>query len=169
MKEEVWKPIPGHAGYEVSDQGRVRSFVRGGTRYLRLRLDTRGYYVVTLGRAFQSKKVHHLVLLAFVGPRPKGYQCDHINTIRTDNRLENLHWVTPSGNQCNPVTRQRQRTAQKTSRQVFCAETGETFISINEAARKLNLRRSDIQSVLHGRKRMKTAHGLHFRFVEDAE
>ena len=41
---------------------------------------------------------HHAVLYAWVGPCPKGFECDHLNGITTDNRLENLEWVTPEEN-----------------------------------------------------------------------
>ena len=41
---------------------------------------------------------HSLVCTAFHGPRPDGYQCDHINGIPTDNRACNLQWVTPAEN-----------------------------------------------------------------------
>ena len=40
----------------------------------------------------------HAVLSAWVGPRPEGYECDHINGVPTDNRLENLEWVTKEEN-----------------------------------------------------------------------
>lgn len=41
---------------------------------------------------------HTLVCTAFHGPRPDGFQCDHINGIPTDNRACNLQWVTPAEN-----------------------------------------------------------------------
>ena len=43
------------------------------------------------------------VLEAFIGPRPPGYQCDHINRIRDDDRMVNLRWVTCSDNNRNRV------------------------------------------------------------------
>jgi len=33
-----------------------------------------------------------------LGEKPEGYQTDHINSIRTDNRLENLQYITPQQN-----------------------------------------------------------------------
>ena len=48
--------------------------------------------------AFGSIHVHRAVLEAWGFPRPEGCQCDHINGDHTDNRLENLEWVTPAEN-----------------------------------------------------------------------
>lgn len=48
--------------------------------------------------------VHRLVYETFVGKIPKGTVIDHTNTIRTDNRLENLRCVTTKENNNNPLT-----------------------------------------------------------------
>ena len=47
--------------------------------------------------------IAHTVLETFIGPRPHGLECDHINRIPHDNRLENLRWVTRSENMRNRV------------------------------------------------------------------
>lgn len=97
---ENWLPICGYEGlYEISDQGRVKRLA-GSPRCLTdriLRPHLRyGYPRVTLCRERQPLgfAVHHLVLNAFVGTRPEGHECNHINAVRDDNRLENLEWVT---------------------------------------------------------------------------
>jgi hypothetical protein len=113
---EVFKPIPGHAGYEVSDQGTVRSLdrivikhhfgvgrefaLRG--RVLALRRHTQGYRAVSLGNGKQAT-VHSLVMLAFEGPRPYGTWINHINGDKADNRLVNLEYCTPKQNQEHAV------------------------------------------------------------------
>ena len=63
-----------------------------------------GYLFVNLRQcgANNLKLVHRLVLWAFEG-HPKGRQCDHINRVRDDNRLENLRWVTRKENMKNQV------------------------------------------------------------------
>ena len=43
-------------------------------------------------------KVHDLIARAFLGNRPKGYDVDHINGNRSDNRPSNLRYVTRSQN-----------------------------------------------------------------------
>ena len=97
---EIWKPVVGYEGlYEVSNLGKVKAIKwhRGEEEkemkpyttykgYLRLRLTKNGK-----GKQFQ---IHRLVAEAFIpNPENKPY-IDHINTDRTDNRVENLRYCT---------------------------------------------------------------------------
>lgn len=106
---ERWLPIPGHGGYEVSDHGRVRSLDRkiqgkdGALRRYRGRLlsptlsgeDGRLAVALEYGaRAF----TYVLVLTAFVGPRPDGYDGCHDDGDVTNNHVSNLYWGTRSQN-----------------------------------------------------------------------
>lgn len=104
---ERWVAVPGHEGsYEVSDMGRVRSLdhvaqtSRGGKRVKGRVLSpgkiTGGYVAVTIRR--KTCPVHSMVLTAFVGPRPEGYDTCHGNGVRDDNRLVNLRWGTKTEN-----------------------------------------------------------------------
>jgi len=108
MSEERWLPVVGFEGvYEVSDLGRVRSLerfidhkirgrvIRWGTM-LKLHFNPSGYWRVTLhrGRSQFYRLVHRMVLEAFVGQCPEGWECRHLNGVRTDARLENLCWGT---------------------------------------------------------------------------
>ncbi len=97
------KPIIGFSGYEVSDDGRVFSLERKGRRVskeMKLSKHSGGYVTVRLSSKTLRNNycVHHLVLCAFVGPRPDGMWCRHLNGIKTDNRLVNLKWGTPKEN-----------------------------------------------------------------------
>lgn len=96
---EVWKLVPEYDGkYEVSDQGRVRSFQRYPQGViLRPGRMPGGHLSVALGRG-NSQCVHKLVLLTFVGAAPDKHECLHINGIPNDNRLTNLRWGTRSEN-----------------------------------------------------------------------
>lgn len=90
---EIWKKIEGYPKYLVSNLGRVRGS-QGGI--LTAHKSANGYLKVALSKNSKNKgfTVHRLVLAAFVGPCPAEHECDHINSIRTDNRLENLRWLT---------------------------------------------------------------------------
>lgn len=125
-----WKAIPGYEGsYDVSDDGQVRSagkYVRcgRGEGYLRyypsraraLHTDKAEYARVTLKRngVTRNHLVHHLVLDAFVGPRPAGTECRHLNGVPSDNRLVNLQWGTSSENSFDVVRHGNHHSAKKT-------------------------------------------------------
>ena len=49
--------------------------------------------------------MHRFIWKELVGPIPAGYQIDHINGIRTDNRLENLRCIPQAENKRNVKTR----------------------------------------------------------------
>lgn len=101
--QERWLPIDGFDGYEISDMGRVRSRrgLRGRKeepRILKLSKDKDGYAHITMSRTGQriaTRKVHRLVLEAFVGPCPAGMECRHVpDNDPQNNALSNLTWGT---------------------------------------------------------------------------
>lgn len=97
MNEEIWKPFPRNPIYLISTYGRVIG-VKG--RILKFTTNIEGYQVITLDINNQSKRfrIHRAVLETFVGPCPPKHQCAHLNGNRSDNRLENLKWVTAKEN-----------------------------------------------------------------------
>ena len=93
---EKWITIPGHNDYQVSDHGRVMSLKGKTPRYLKPTLTHNGYYRVCLDGEYC--RVNRLVWEVFNGPIPDGMQVNHINEIKTDNRLENLNLLTNQEN-----------------------------------------------------------------------
>ena len=116
---ENWKDIPGYEGrYQVSDQGRVKSFCRTVEGVLlRPGRMPGGHLSVALGKG-NSQCVHKLVLLAFVGAAPEKYECLHSNGIPSDNRLENLRWGTRSENIKDAVRHGTWLTPERTAGQI---------------------------------------------------
>ena len=97
----MWKDVVGFEGrYLVSNMGAIFSTFSNREILQYVRSGKRGYPTVKLYRDGSKKTmpVHRLVLEAFVGKRLDGYECAHINGIKTDNRLENLTWSTPREN-----------------------------------------------------------------------
>jgi SpoVK/Ycf46/Vps4 family AAA+-type ATPase len=65
-----------------------------------------GYLAVNCKKnnKWKLQRVHRIIYETFKGKIPDGYEIDHINTIKTDNRLENLRCVTHKENNNNPLT-----------------------------------------------------------------
>lgn len=100
---EEWRPVPipeYAAYYSVSSLGRVRteqSSPRSGVGHImRPWKNWHGYVMVTLSHdgTKKSPTMHSLVAAAFIGPRPKGWDIDHIDNDKSNNAYTNLEYVT---------------------------------------------------------------------------
>lgn len=106
MENEIWKSISGYEGmYEVSDLGNLRSLERQVNHPRKVSCTRKprpcqlvtikgGYYQVRLHKNGVERRflIHRLVMYSFRGV--KLLHVDHINGIRTDNRLLNLRYCT---------------------------------------------------------------------------
>lgn len=99
MKKELWKKVKGYPNYIVSNMGKVKFVARRKPTFKRPS-NYRGYLRIAIWKNNKPYKVgvHKLVALAFVDGYFKGAQVNHKNFDKSDNRAENLEWVTPSQN-----------------------------------------------------------------------
>lgn len=122
--EEIWKDIVGYKEfYQISNMGNVRSkdryydakylkhnpvVCRKGVK-LKPQILKDGYLGVCLYKHGKGKtfSIHKLVASMFIDNILNKPCIDHINGNRTDNRADNLRWVTAKENQNNPITRSR--------------------------------------------------------------
>lgn len=74
-------------------------------------ITSNGY--VQMRTKISQNYVHRIIWETFYGEIPEGYQIDHINTIRDDNRLENLRLVSCKENHNNPLTIEHKLSALK--------------------------------------------------------
>lgn len=96
---EEWKDIDGYEDlYEVSSFGNVRGKKRGCI--LKGCKSTQGYLVLNLCKKGKSitNRIHRLVAGAFLEKDKDTFVVNHLNGIKTDNRVSNLEWCSQSSN-----------------------------------------------------------------------
>jgi len=105
MNEDMttkFKNIQGFDGYRIGDDGSVWSKRKIKEKWQRLKPwpNQKGYLQVNLYRNEQghTRKVHRLVLEAFVGLCPPDMECRHLDGNKINNQLENLQWGTSKEN-----------------------------------------------------------------------
>ena len=85
---------------KVFRDGRIHSYDKFRNKWVDRKFRTRadGYFDFGLGShrygTYKGYTVHSVITLCYLGEKPEGLQTDHINNIRTDNRVENLQYIS---------------------------------------------------------------------------
>lgn len=157
MAQEYWREVKDYPHLLVSRTGNV--WTTTYNRELGQFLTNRGYLTVRLCKDKNVRVigVHRLVAEAFI-PNPDNLpQVDHINGVKTDNRVENLRWISQSDN-----CRKSRPHAEKPNRAIICVETGRVFASKAQAGRALGIPTAIMSSLLKGE--FESYHHLHFKY-----
>ena len=172
--EEIWRDVEGYNGvYQVSNLGRVKSFNKSKNgKILKLQKEVKGYLVIRLYRSptdWWHAKAHRLVALTFIPNPDNKPQINHINCIKSDNRVENLEWCTNGENQKHAFKNGLQRSNGGTpKRKVKCIETGEVFLTVTSAAKSISTTKNCRASIIRVCKHNGiTAYGYHWEYVEE--
>ena len=179
---EEWKDILGFEGlYQASNFGRIKSLERIDALGHRLKekilkpsRNQYGYYLISLYKNSIQKVylVHRLVWEAFNRQIPEGYEVNHINEIKSDNRLSNLNLMTHKENM-----NYGSRTERSTKKQINRKDQSKTVLqftldnilvkeypSIQQVYRETGFSQGNISSCCNGK--LKTAYGYKWRYKE---
>lgn len=144
--KRIWKPVKNYEDfYEISSDGVVRRKDTG--HILKPRLSNKGYCLVWLctNSKTEAKLLHRLVAEAFL--EKENLQVNHINGIKTDNRVENLEWCSCSEN----IIHSYENGMQKKNKKVRCVETNECFLSQVRAAKAYGINVNEISKCTTGK------------------
>jgi Mor family transcriptional regulator len=97
MVKEAWRDIKDFRGYKISSWGRIKMANKFHLGLIMANQKTRSGHlkIILIGEDEErfTKQVHRLVLEAFHGEKPFEHRPFHINSVKTDNRANNLKWV----------------------------------------------------------------------------
>lgn len=100
--EKIWIKVKGHNTYVINNYGEIKSIKRNAL--LKHRITEKGYHTVLLyydcGKKYKSYRVHRLVLSSFdnVDYTTHPLECNHKDEDKSNNRLDNLCWLTRKEN-----------------------------------------------------------------------
>lgn len=169
---EEWRDVPGYEGlYQVSNLGSVKSLNynhTGEEKLLTQGVSATGYKNTCLFKNGKRKwyRTHRLVWEAFNGPIPEGYDCNHINEIKTDCRLENLNLMTRKEN-INWGTGIERRAKSHSKWVIKLSQNNEIlhfYRSAMDASNETGIDNSSIGKCCNGK--LKTAGGYIWKYAE---
>lgn len=163
--KELWKPLLEYKGVEVSSIGRIRKAANKSRKERILTefpKDRDGYYrcsVQKLDGTWTSQPVHKLVAKAFIPRTENKDVVNHIDGNRTNNRIENLEWVTPKENVIHSfkfgsrkICKQVPKRTILTDFQVSQIRKLRELYTVNQIAKLFNIEYQSLKNIIHKKK-----------------
>jgi len=148
---QEWEPVAGFCNkYLISKNGAVVSIQPGKrNKFLSKRIDRGGYQTVRLNKdgITSTHFIHRLIAASYIpNPENKSF-INHINGIKTDNRIANLEWCTHAENMQHAYD---SGIIKIKSKPVLNKCTGELYPSIKQAAKAVNISYGTCRNYLNG-------------------
>lgn len=177
---EQWRWIKGYEGkYQISNKGRVKSYVRNSDGKL-LKLNDSGSYLAftAVDKGIPKiMRVHVAVAKTFIGDVPRGYHVHHKDENKHNNTVENLEIMHPSKHahlthlshpECARALSDNQKYNQRHIKQYtkdghFVAE----FANASIAESMTGVCKRNIIQVAHGDKYRNHAGGYVWKFADE--
>ena len=141
---------PVFTNYAASKEGEVINLKNG--RKMKMRKNHAGYYRFNLSHQKRKKHYfqHRFVFEAIKGVIPEGFEIDHKNEVKTDNRIKNLQLLT------------HQQNVEKSKNKPIVSINIETtkkkiFLSSKAASIELEILRLSISNICNKKRYHKTA------------
>ncbi len=165
LDDEIWKKVPicdfNEKNYYVSNLGRfMNSYGRIMENY---KVNDNGYIRVYVNN--KTYLLHRLIAFTFLDNSDNKTQVNHIDGNKTNNKVENLEWVTNKENQIHKFktglgNNYKRNIAQYTLENILIKD----HKSIISAANHVNTSKSNISGVLRGKR--KTAGGYIWKYLD---
>lgn len=149
FQDEYWKTYK-DTNYEISNYGRIKNLKTSKIFTGSLRDD--GYINATINK--KSFLMHRLVVETFIRPLQNGEYIDHINGIKTDNRLKNLQIVSHQENMSRAAQKGKCG-AKRVGQFDFEGNLIQIFPSASEAGRQMGILPSSMRNAIRLRGKYK--------------